>query len=64
MMMPVYELRSVSAKRVAKVQADNLESVFIERGRLVVVTIDGKAYHADSLEYMMGKDYELPEYSI
>jgi hypothetical protein len=64
-MIPQFELRRYTGRRVGIIAADNLESVFVIHGRLKVVTIDAKEYTCDSLEYMMTKPFDKqPEYSI
>jgi len=64
--MPIFELRKFNQKRVALVEADNVESIFLDErnDRLVLVTIDGKDYRFDSLEYYMGNELDGPEYNI
>lgn len=47
-----FELRTFSARRVAIVDADNVETIFDQNGRLILVTKDGKEYKFDHLEYV------------
>jgi hypothetical protein len=56
MLMPKFELRTNSAKHVAFVEADNIESVFEMNGRLILVTIDGKEYRFDHMEYVVQQE--------
>lgn len=64
--MPIFELRTISGRRVAFVPADNIESIFsdVKGDRLILVTIDGKEYKFDHLEIHMCRALDEPEYII
>lgn len=55
-MLTRFELRTSSARRVAFVDADNIESVFEMNGRLILITKDGKEFKFDHMEYVLEQE--------